>query len=182
MSLMKLLTVGQSLRGLTKEQNPYKINEQHFLPKFAPVGRPVSLAPPKTRLAQAVPVYSALRATPVTMPTKRAVKIATSVNGPAAYTVQRPAKIAREEKGWRSWFSFFAPSAPRTRRPLVQGEMTLETLKVVRNDLSEADLEVVPAKLEPSVESALAASSPQTTRSVWSRAAAQFSTITGMRL
>ena len=182
MSLMKLLTVGQSLRGLSKEENPYKINEQHFLPKFAPVGRPVSLAPPKERLAQAVPVYSALRATPVATPTKRTVKIATTEKGPAVYAVKRPASAAKEAKGWRSLFSFFVRSKPRVRRPLVQGEMTLETLKVVRNDLSEADLEVVPAKLAPSTEPASAANEPQATRSVWSRAAAQLSSVTGMRL
>ncbi len=179
---MKLLTVGQSLRGLSKEQNPYKINEQHFLPKFAPVGRPVSLAPPKEKLLQAVPVYSALPATPVATPTKRTVKIATNVNGPAVFAVQRPAKVAREEQGWRSWFSFFGRFKPHARRPLVQGEMTLETLKVVRNDLSEADLEVVPAKLAPIAEPAPAANDTQATCSVWSRAAAQFLSVTGMRL
>ena len=179
---MKLLSVGQSLRGLTNEPSPYKISEQHFLPKFAPVGRPISLAPTKERLAQAVPVRSTVRAMAVSKPTSRTVKIETTVEGPAVYAAQRPEKIAKEETGWRSWFSFFARSKPRGRRPLVQGEMTLETLKVIRNDLSEADLEVVTAKLEPSAEPAPAANDSQASSSVWSRAAAQFSSVTGMRL
>ncbi len=32
-------------------------------------------------------------------------------------------------------------------KPPVQGELSLDKIKVVRNDLSDADLEVVPAKL-----------------------------------
>jgi len=35
---------------------------------------------------------------------------------------------------------------PRFTKPPVQGELTLERIKVVRNDLSDVDLEVVPAK------------------------------------
>jgi hypothetical protein len=30
-------------------------------------------------------------------------------------------------------------------KPLVQGELSLESIKVVRNDLSDSDLEIVPA-------------------------------------
>jgi hypothetical protein len=34
----------------------------------------------------------------------------------------------------------------RFAKPPVQGELSLDRIKVVRNDLSDADLEVVPAK------------------------------------
>ena len=179
---MKLLTVGQSLRGLTNEPSPYKLNEQHFLPKFAPVGRPVSLAPPQERLAQAVPVRSDVRAIAVSPSAIKAVPTTSTAKAPAATEVRRPASGVKEEKGWRAFFAFAARSKPRTRRPLVQGEMTLEMLKVVRNDLSEADLEVVPAKLKPASEPTLAPNDLPQTRSAWSRAADQLSSVTRLWL
>ena len=182
MSLMRLLTVGQSVRGLSNEPSPYKINEQHFLPKFASVGRPVSLAPPKERLAQAVRVRSSDQAVAVD-PASRAVTVAAFTPSPVAKAIQRPVSVAKEEeKGWRSLLSFFGRSKPRPRRPLVQGEMTLETLKVVRNDLSEADLEVVPVKLATPAEPAPAAKDETVANSVWSRATAQLSNVTRLWL
>jgi len=39
------------------------------------------------------------------------------------------------------------PAIPRFTKPAVQGELSLDRIKVVRNDLSDADLEVVPAKV-----------------------------------
>ena len=39
------------------------------------------------------------------------------------------------------------PAIPRFTKPPVQGELSLDRIKVVRNDLSDADLEVVPAKV-----------------------------------
>jgi hypothetical protein len=38
------------------------------------------------------------------------------------------------------------PAIPRSAKPPVQGELSLDRIKVVRNDLSDADLEVVAAK------------------------------------
>src|SRR6266516_4810024 len=45
MSLMKLLSVSKSFAGGRDQSGRYKMVEQGLLPKFAPVGRPVSLAP-----------------------------------------------------------------------------------------------------------------------------------------
>src|SRR5439155_5976845 len=45
MSLMKLLSVSKSFAGGRNQPGRYKMAEQGLLPKFAPVGRPVSLAP-----------------------------------------------------------------------------------------------------------------------------------------
>ena len=45
MSLIKLLSVSQSLVGGRNQPGRYKMADQNLLPKFAPVGRPISLAP-----------------------------------------------------------------------------------------------------------------------------------------
>jgi hypothetical protein len=47
------------------------------------------------------------------------------------------------------------PAIPAFPEPAVQGELSLDRVKVMRNDLSDADLEVVPAK--PSMAAAVAA-------------------------
>ena len=49
--------------------------------------------------------------------------------------------------GW--WAARKSPvksAIPRFDKPVVQGELSLENIKVVRNDLSDADMEVVAAK------------------------------------
>ena len=47
---------------------------------------------------------------------------------------------------WSQRKSPVKPAIPRFDKPVVQGELSLENIKVVRNDLNDADLEVVPAK------------------------------------
>jgi hypothetical protein len=51
------------------------------------------------------------------------------------------------------------PAIPRFSKPPVQGELSLDRIKVVRNDLSDADLEVVPVK--PLVQPAVTAPAPR---------------------
>jgi hypothetical protein len=41
------------------------------------------------------------------------------------------------------------PAVPQFSKPPVQAELSLDRIKVLRNDLSDADLEVVPAKTKP---------------------------------
>jgi hypothetical protein len=41
------------------------------------------------------------------------------------------------------------PAIPRFSKTPVQGELSLDRIKVVRNDLSDADLQVVPASVPP---------------------------------
>jgi len=69
-----------------------------------------------------------------------------------------PAKVAAPVDGWLKkinpmvWFNRKPaepkPVIPRFSKPHapVQGELSLDNIKVMRNDLSEADVEVVPAK------------------------------------
>src|SRR6266566_7301651 len=45
MILMKLLSVSKSFAGGRNQPSRYKMAEQGLLPKFAPMARPVSLAP-----------------------------------------------------------------------------------------------------------------------------------------
>ena len=73
-------------------------------------------------------------------------------------------------RGRWTLFRSGAAEAPRPEHSVVQGELVLDTVKVVRNDLNEADLEVVPARKAPA---APAAPQPQKAASgaavLWSR-------------
>jgi hypothetical protein len=46
------------------------------------------------------------------------------------------------------------PARPRVAKPMVQAELSLKSVKVVRNDLSDTDLEIVQGKSPPASASA----------------------------
>jgi hypothetical protein len=74
------------------------------------------------------------------------------VSLPAAATTQRipviaTARAAQPAPSWKDKLNPFrapAPSAPPVK--VVQAELSLESVKVVHNDLADADIEVVPVK------------------------------------
>lgn len=177
MSLTNLLAVGRSVIGIRSEPTRYKMTQDNLLPKFAPVGRPVSLAPithPEAALQETVvelapqvelPVAEDLFAPPA--PVAKTVEVAAqAVTHPleakpvkakasAQPVTQRKLESladARREQA-RSWFKnpFASVGKAKSERTLVQTELLLEQVKVVRNDLSEADIEVVPSAVKAEV-------------------------------
>ena len=170
MSLIKLLSVSQSLVGGRNQPGRYKMVEQNLLPKFAPVGRPISLAPkrkpqetlapnesdkPKPRTtaseidsAPGAPELNSIQGNTSAMAgsTAEVVTLA-ATKPPTALCVNAiPAST--------NWFRlrnnpFATRSAERTSSlPPAQTELSLDAVKPVRNDLSDADLEVVSGKPE----------------------------------
>jgi hypothetical protein len=67
------------------------------------------------------------------------------------------------------------PAIPRFNKPLVQGELSLDRVKVVRNDLSDTDLEIVSSKPQLVVADAKTAvqktKKPVGTEKAWNRPA-----------
>src|SRR5439155_19828131 len=155
MSVMKLLSVSKSFAGGRNQPGRYKMAEQGLLPKFAPMGRPVSLAPkrksdqlapgPESNGARTIPLNPPPpqffpAAEPVTEPVKTGAsraRAAVCVNGKAAAT---------------NWFRL--GNTPFVNRPVerqkpmptAQAELSLEAVKPMRNDLSDSDLQIVPAQ------------------------------------
>jgi hypothetical protein len=64
------------------------------------------------------------------------------------------------------------PAIPGFTKPPVQGELSLDRIKVVRNDLSDADLEVIPAK-PPTAPVMRATEGAASTESAWRRVTAR---------
>ena len=178
MSLLRLLTTGKSLVGVSGEDSRYRLTSQRLLPQFGPARNPFSgrakaePAPAEARswenqggkgasVAKASDAH--LRGKPVTV---RQSRVAPGV-GSAKFEVRKLAGalwrrlVALLSGGQaklrgllaRSGGKAAQPASPRFPKPPLQGELSLDRIKVVRNDLSDAVLELVPAKL-PTVTAA----------------------------
>src|SRR6266545_5450637 len=166
MSLIKMLSVSKSFMGGRNPPGRYRMVEQAALPKFAPVGRPISLAPKRkseepggresreksqstaSSLGNAAPGLALDPLPGGTSPFAGSIALAAAA--PAA-----PVAIcANTVPSSTNWFRLGKNTfMHRPREPIrppapVQTELSLDAVKPVRNDLSDADLEVVPAKHE----------------------------------
>ena len=121
MSLMQLLTVTRSIKTVKDKPSPYRMKQEHLLPKFSPAKEGEEETPP--------------RETP-------AKEASSAVQGPSP----APVVTARTPRiGFFSrWLRFGKRSRGRARvrgdRLPVQTELLLEAVRVVRNDFSESAL------------------------------------------
>jgi hypothetical protein len=136
MNLGKLLAAGTSIvkaNGAIK----YHESKQALLPKFISPRNPFATArPPSPETPDASPQGKTARKPDETPP-------------------KAPAPAA--SKSLASWASKLSPASlwggpapmPHKVLPAVQAELSLDSVKVVHNDLSDADVEVVPIKSRP---------------------------------
>jgi len=135
MKLGKLLFAGKSVVNGC-ETVSYRENKQVALPKFVSQKNP--FAPSKT-------------------PAETAPVPAKNETAPASVAVQKIPPISGTSKSLAAWTtklnpaSLWAGAVPAEQKalPAVQTELSLDTIKVVHNDLSDADVEVVPIKSRP---------------------------------
>jgi hypothetical protein len=144
MSFGKLLSVGKGFLGGCKSI-AYRENKRVYLPKFnaaknpfvpkAEEKKPV-LAPASVPAPQKTAKTVVAATTPVTMKARKA----------QVFAVQKPL-AATAATSWAERLNPFRSPAPSTPvvRP-VQTELSLDAVKVLHNDLSDADVEVVPVK------------------------------------
>ncbi|MDX1951355.1 MAG: hypothetical protein SFY81_04180 [Verrucomicrobiota bacterium] len=140
MSLKDYLAVGQSFVGKKDGPSPYVMRQENLLPRFQkqPVQK-VSLAAPARVLAEpAEPLFAS---------GAKWVERAAEAEVPKVSKKMEPAVTSLPaSKGpvsiWKRIRGFFKKD--RTEQ-LVQSELKLKSVRVVCNDLSDADLEVIPA-------------------------------------
>lgn len=147
MSLMRLLTVGRSLNEV-KGAGRYHIPRQVGLPQFN-FGKPtVKFSSP----AAAAAVTSGGAVEPAVKPV---VVEKTPVAAAAPVAPVAPVPIAAKKETSRGWlkrtnpFAAAAQPAAAAVKPPQQAELTLDQVKVQRNDLADADYEVVPRQELP---------------------------------
>jgi hypothetical protein len=138
MSLLRLLSAGKSLVGLKDSTPQYRMGDPRAMPKFGSAANPFRQKKEKD--------ISAVSSEP------KSSKPVAAPPSPAATPM--PAKtiaaVASAKAGWRArLLSLWPKRRPKqTRvaplsRPAIQGELSLDRVKVMRNDLSDADLEIV---------------------------------------
>jgi hypothetical protein len=145
MKLGKLLFAGKSVVN-GSETISYRENKQVALPKFVS---------PKNTFA------------PAKAPAEAASIPANKDTAPAMVTAQKMPPISGASKSLAAWTtklnpaSLWSGASPAEQKvlPAVQTELSLDAVKVVHNDLSDADVEVVPIKSRPAA-SELPALSP----------------------
>jgi hypothetical protein len=132
MNLGKLLSAGKTFFG-GKDTLCYRRNKHVYLPKFNPDRNPFQ--PKSVASTPAAPLKMEKTAAPVVAP------------GQKIFT---PAAAARpvHATSWKTRLNPFhapAPVAPPNSGAM-QPELSLAAVKPVANDLSDADIEIVPAK------------------------------------
>ena len=163
MKLGTLLAAGKSLALRRRGESPYRANKQIYLPKFGSPKNPFVSA---NQSGEAISPENAAAApvkTPITVVAAKTQKLPTFSPAPRAAdnrpkTVKKPAlpkQRPRRALGWMGRLNPFGSRATFTaaRREnakiAVQAELSLDAVKVLRNDLSDVDIEVVPLKSRP---------------------------------
>ena len=135
MKLAKLLGAGKSFFG-GKGSVSYREDKRVYLPKFGTAKNPFAPKPVEQGGGETV-VLGKISA-PV------AVKVAAKTQ--KIYTTPSAPKPVRTI-GWADKLNpFRAPQATASVVNEVQPEFSLDTVKVLHNDLSDADVEIVPVK------------------------------------
>lgn len=141
MNLGKLLGAGKSFFG-GGSNVAYRENKRIYLPKFNAEKNP--FAPKPADAASAVAPEVKKVSTPVAAKTQKIPGFAAQPPKPAGPT---------RATSWKDKLNPFrapAPAAPSVTNA-VQVELSLESVKVVHNDLADADIEVVPVKSRTAV-------------------------------
>jgi hypothetical protein len=150
MNLAKLLVAGKSIINGRAEIS-YRANKHVYLPKFGFAQNPFK-SPDEVEPAK-----------PIAAPIKKAVTPVAAKTQKIPAWPSRPARTA----SWASKLNPIsmwrgpAPAAPSAPCP-VQSELSLDSVKVVHNDLSDADVEVVPIKSRTTSEPAVPVLPPPT--------------------
>ncbi len=165
MKLGTLLAAGKSLALGRRGESPYRADKQIYLPKFgspknpfASANQPGGATPPEETAAAPVKtpitvVAAKTQKLPTFSPAPRAVNNRSAALEKPAGPVPRPRHSLRcmgKLNPFASDSAFLAARAGNAKAP-VQAELSLDAVKVLRNDLSDVDVEVVPLKSHPPV-------------------------------
>jgi hypothetical protein len=147
MNPLRLLTKGRTIRGLKERPGAYKLLEKSVLPNFSGPKRPVPTTPhPEPVNAQAA-LFEQPQPKPETpVPVKVApVPVPAPTAAPAKDQPLKPSLWSRLAGAVTGWTQQRIPwrKAPPFQSPSVQTELGLDKVRVIRNDLSDDDLEVV---------------------------------------
>jgi hypothetical protein len=155
MSLVRLLTAGKSLVGIQDSKSRYRSVDPRAMPKFG--------SEKKSDLARESEAKPSVADSNVESSKANTNAGADNKVGITQVVEKTPVATAPKPRGsgwvsqWGSKLSSLVSPKPKPAKSggarfssvPVQGELSLDNIKVVRNDLSDADLEVVTRKMAP---------------------------------
>jgi hypothetical protein len=138
MSLNKFLAVGRSFIGIRSDKSPYAMSKEAALPRFQPSARFNSNHAGTTAgpLVQRDWVQE-------TVEKKHAEAVAVVEKRKEMCSEKLPSPPSKAKRGLVWYLSFGLLGRRRADSELVQTELRLEKVKVLRNDLADSDLELV---------------------------------------
>jgi hypothetical protein len=163
MHVLRLLTTTKSLVGLNQTESHYRVTRERLVPQFGPTKNPfrtTNTSAPAREEINSVPSSTPAKFTQTPAPAAASASRLVDPKPSEGLNAPSPKKRVRSWSAglWSEWTKKLAPvlsrpphkpsTAPRpsATKPPVQGELSLDRIKVVRNDLSDADLEIVPLK------------------------------------
>ncbi|HTL54840.1 MAG TPA: hypothetical protein VL361_04140 [Candidatus Limnocylindrales bacterium] len=162
MSLLRLLTAGKSLVGLKNPARRYILSARGALPKFNSKKNPFRTTTHFERVTSAQdPLVAsacttqATASTSIGSPASEQGSVSPAAGDADGACVTQPLHPRNRVPQLGSIFSWLRPKVavnptnPRLAKSMVQCELSLDTVRVVRNDLSDSDFEIVPTKVRP---------------------------------
>ncbi len=143
MSLLRLLTTCKTLVSVRDMESRYRLTTQRLLPHFGPATNPFS----SRAEADSAPTPALHRGAPAgtVSPSAGAWGWVRGLRQKTS-TLWSGGKAKLSGRAAHPRSTVVKPAISQFSKPPVQGELSLDRVKVVRNDLSEADVEIVPAK------------------------------------
>ena len=148
MGLMQLLTVGRSLGRISGEPGRYRMTQQSLLPNFGSVNAHENRARGLSEKTNPVVVKTEIKTSEIAA----AINDRKNMNSvqPSSQGTPAPNAAAPRPAFPRGRWSLFKNPFSKALKPAassapVQSELSLDAVKPVRNDLSDADLEVAQA-------------------------------------
>jgi hypothetical protein len=154
MSLARLLAAGKCLVGARDDESPYRVTHEGYLPKFSPETSQVSVKPRSESPPGGLWAREEVDASGVGKTDAEAKVSAGTENAKERETPKRLGAAVKESRNGMGWWSRLAglfgrrKSRGPARLPLmtrrqVQCELSLDDVKVIRNDLKDSDVEIV---------------------------------------
>ena len=154
MSLLRLLTAGRSLVGLKDSASRYRESKYRLLPKFGTGTNPFQTKSTTVEPLTATENIATAREQPTPAspaPALTSSTASTELLNHEKQAFDKKGRIARwisslRARGSRRKETKATRAMPQLAKSPVQGELSLDQVRVMRNDLNDADLEVVASR------------------------------------
>ncbi len=179
MGLMQLLTVGRSLGRINDQPSRYKMTQQCLLPKFGSASAPEDQARETSETTNQVFAKTDIQKNPPNNAgaaiDRKSMNAVQTIEPGAAAANEAASRPAFPRGRWTLFKNPFVKVAkPAPVKAPEQAELRLDAVKPVRNDLADADLELVQAARRVPAPSAQGTEQSSADGAEWNRIKTQF--------